>query len=205
MIRTSRTPGRAFALVGFTCFAASAFPVVVMDFDTLYTGVMPGGTPPWATLTIQNSGVNTVTMTLAHNPTSAAGQFLSRLFLNIDPYPNNLTFTPVSGPISSHQFSQDGVNLVGGPYDFAVYFVLAPPANRLLPGVSATWQVSGTGLDENSFWTTSPGGVIAMLHIQGIGPNGEDSGHVTLVPEPASLLAIGVGLAALAMRRKRKA
>lgn len=197
--------GRVLAFVGLVVGGASAQALITMDFEVVLTGATPGGASPWATLTIQDIAADTVEMTLTHHATSTAGQFVSRLWMNIEPFPNDLVFSTSSSKISGHTFSQDGINTVGGPYDFSVQFNLAPPAARLLPGDSATWQVSGTGLTENSFLAMSPGGIQAMIHIQGIGPGGEDSGHITVVPEPATMLAIGVGLAALAARRRRSA
>jgi hypothetical protein len=195
--------GRALALAAFIVGGASAQALITMDFEVVLTGATPGGSSPWATLTIQDVAVDTVEMTLTHHATSSPGQFVSRLWMNIDPFPGDLAFSTTSDKISGHTFSQDGINTVGGPYDFFVQFNLAPPAARLLPGDSATWQVTGTGLTESSFLAMSPGGIQAMIHIQNIGPNG-DSGHITVVPEPATFLAIGVGLAALAARRRKR-
>ncbi len=196
---------RLAAVAALIVGGASAHSVVTMDFSIVLTGFTPGGPAPWATLTIEDAGADTVQMTLDHHATGAPGQFLSKLFMNLNSFPNDLTFSTASPLVAGHTFANDGINLVGGPYDFLVDFVIAPPPSRFLPGDSAVWTVSGTGIDENSFSVNSPGGVLALLHIQGIGPGGEESGHVTVVPEPATLLAIGFGIAALAARRRKSA
>jgi hypothetical protein len=189
----------ALALTGPTASA-----IVVFDFEVLITGQMPQGTSPWATLTIQDSGTDTVDMTLTHNAGSAQGQFISKLLLNIDPFANNLTLSHNSTKITGSGFGMDAFNDAGGSFDMYVDFEVSNRdggAHRLKPGESVSWQVTGNGLSEDDFVALSQGSlnVFALLHIQGI--NGEDSGKVAPVPEPGTLAAIGVALAALASRR----
>lgn len=192
----------ALALTGPTASA-----IVVFDFEVLITGQMPQGTSPWATLTIQNSGTDTVDMTLTHNAGSAQGQFISKLLLNIDPFASNLTLTHNSTKISGSGFGMDAFNDAGGRFDMFVDFEVSNRdggAHRLKPGESVSWQVIGDGLSEDDFVALSQGNlnVFALLHIQGI--NGEDSGKVAPVPEPGTLAAIGVALAALGSRRLKR-
>lgn len=190
-----------------TLSGQTASAVVVFDFEVLITGSMPQGTSPWATLTIQDSGANTVDMTLTHNAGSAQGQFISKLLLNIDPFASNLTLTHNSTKITGFGFGMDSFNDAGGRFDMFVDFEVSNRdggAHRLKPGESVSWQVMGNGLSEDDFLAISQGNlnVFALLHIQGI--NGEDSGKVAPVPEPGTLAAVGVGLAALVSRRLRR-
>ncbi|MER3413378.1 MAG: hypothetical protein C4340_00950 [Armatimonadota bacterium] len=193
--------------LAFTGPTASA--VVVYDFDVLVTGAMPQGTSPWATLTIQNSGADTVNMTLTHNAGSAQGQFISKLLLNIDPFATGLSIIPGSPKIVGWGYGVDQFTDASGKFDMYVNFQVSNQnggADRLKPGESVSWQVTGNGLDENHFVALSQGNlnVFGLLHIQGIPPDG-GSGKVAPVPEPGTLTAIAVGLAALASRRlKRK-
>lgn len=185
----------------------TASAIVVFDFEVLVTGQQPQGTSPWATLTISNSGTDTVDMTLAHNAGSAQGQFISKLLLNIDPFASNLTLSHNSTKITGSGFGLDAFNDAGGRFDMFVDFEVSNRdggAHRLKPGESVSWQVTGDGLSEDDFLALSQGNlnVFALLHIQGI--NGNGSGKVAPVPEPGTLAAMGIGLAALASRRLRR-
>ena len=196
------------AAAALTLAGPSASAIVTFDFEVLITGQMPQGSSPWATLTIEDNGSDTVDMTLSHNAGSAEGQFISKLLLNMDPFADNLTLTHSSTKITGFGFGMDAFNDAGGRFDMYVDFEVSNRdggAHRLKPGESVSWQVMGDGLSEDDFVALSQGhlNVFALLHIQGI--NGEGSGKVAPVPEPGTLAAIGVGLAALASRRlKRK-
>ena len=80
--------------------------------------------------------------------------------------------------------------------------------NRLKPGESISFTLTGAGVDANDFLSTAvPNGgnrndVFAMIHLQGL-PNGQ-SVKLGSVPEPASLVAIGLGLAAIIRKRRSK-
>lgn len=196
------------AAAALTLAGPSASAIVTFDFEVLITGQMPQGSSPWATLTIEDNGTDTVDMTLSHNAGSAQGQFISKLLLNIDPFADNLTLSHSSTKITGSGFGMDAFNDAGGMFDMYVDFEVSNRdggAHRLKPGESVSWQVMGDGLSEDDFVALSQGNlnVFALLHIQGI--NGGGSGKVAPVPEPGTLAAIGVGLAALASRRlKRK-
>ncbi len=196
------------AAAALTLAGPSASAIVTFDFEVLITGQMPQGSSPWATLTIEDNGTDTVDMTLSHNAGSAEGQFISKLLLNMDPFADNLTLNHSSTKITGFGFGVDAFNNAGGRFDMYVDFEVSNRdggAHRLKPGESVSWRVMGDGLSEDDFVALSQGNlnVFALLHIQGI--NGEGSGKVAPVPEPGTLAAIGVGLAALASRRlKRK-
>ncbi len=198
-------------LVGMvvTVFAASstASAMIQMNFSNLATGSMPSGSAPWATLVGTQNGANRVDFTFTHNASSAAGQFITRLYLNISPYPGNLALTLVGAPpqYSSHSFSQNGHNDASSAFDFEMQFGTSNAGGglaRLEPGESMSFFITGTGLTESSFLAMSDGTPRqAMIHLQGI-PGGQ-SGKLTPVPEPASLAALGIGAAALLRRRKK--
>lgn len=207
MTRASKLFWIGAIAASLTLSGQTASAVVVFDFEVLITGDMPQGTSPWATLTIQDSGANTVDMTLTHNAGSAQGQFISKLLLNIDPFASNLTLAHNSTKITGFGFGMDSFNDAGGRFDMFVDFEVSNRdggAHRLKPGESVSWQVMGNGLSEDDFLALSQGNlnVFALLHIQGI--NGEGSGKVAPVPEPGTLAAVGVGLAALVSRRLRR-
>jgi hypothetical protein len=194
--------GLAAALAPNTTQAAIQY-----DFSVLVTGDPPQGTSPFATLIIQNAGANTVDMTLTHNAGSASGQFLTKLLLNIEPFPGSPTLTHSSSKITGFGFGLDAFNDASGRFDMYLDFETSNRnggADRLKPGESVTWQVSAPGLDESHFLALSQGNlnVPALLHLQGIPGGG--SAKLSPVPEPASLLALLAGVAAMAGRRRKR-
>ena len=179
---------------------------VVMQFDSLVTGFTPGGTAPWATLTIQDAGTDTVNFTFSHNATSSSGQFVRTLWLNMDPFPANPQMVENSATITGADFDENGISDAGVVFDVQVDFEAANGGGeRLEPGESVTWQFTGTGINESAFDQFSGGNsqVLAMAHIQGI--EGGLSGKVGagIVPEPTSMAAIAIGTIALIRRRKK--
>lgn len=187
----------------FSVLAASSQAIIVFNFGTMVTGVTPGGAPPWATLTIQDAGANTVNLTLTHNATSASGQFITELWMNMQPFPSNPQMVENSATITGVTFDENNINNASLIFDLSVTFETSNTSgDRLEPGESVSWQFTGTGLNENAFNSFAKGGdVLAMIHMQGLA-NGE-SGKVGVVPEPASLAVIAMGAAALLRRRKK--
>ncbi len=186
---------------------ATTKAAIQYDFSILVTGDPPQGTSPFATLIVQDAGTDTVDMTLTHNAGSASGQFLTKLLLNIEPFPSGLNLTHSSSKITGFGFGLDAFNDASGRFDMFVDFETSNRnggADRLKPGESVTWQVSAPGLDENDFVALSQGNlnVPALLHLQGIPGGG--SAKLAPVPEPASLLALLAGVGALAARRRTR-
>jgi hypothetical protein len=193
----------ALAVVGFT----SAHASIVFQFNTVIAGAPQGG-PTFATLTIEDSGVDTVTLTLAHtaDPNVAGGQAIMSLLLNVDPYIGGINVTSADSKFEGFSASQNGQNDSGASFDLQLNFDIAPPTDRFLAGDSAVMTATGSGLTENSFDALSAGNQQwqGMIHFISIPPDGNSAKVVTgePVPEPATILALGLGLAALIKRRR---
>ncbi len=197
----------AVVLAGVAFAGPSASAALTFDFNAIISGSPVGG-PTYATLLIEDAGANTVnfTMTNTMDGNVSGGQFISKLMLNVDPYVNgNMTWS--NPTISSYSFNQDGENDSGAKFDYEVRFETSNSGgNRFVAGDVVTWSVTGTGLTEDDFDAISAGNAQyeAMIHIQAI-PNSGSSAKVipgAPVPEPATFLALGLGLAALIKRRR---
>jgi hypothetical protein len=181
-----------------------------LDFNQLVTGDTPSGGPDYAHLSIENAGMDAVNFTLSQTALADPGQFLSRLFVNLDKSYSNLNVSSSDGQFNDWNFKEDGNNFGGGQFDFKFLFDTANSGDRVYAGDSVSWTVTGDGLTEDSFRALSDHVEYPnMLHIQGIGPNGEGSAHVTSsctepVPEPGTMLALGVAATGLLARRRRK-
>jgi hypothetical protein len=187
--------------------------IFTFDFDIIIVGPAPGGSNI-ATLTIADTGVNSVLITLDHHTTSAAGQFITDLHFNLNPY------TPViqSGQAPANKF--DGPLLQGSNtehsaglnFDFRQGFVATNGnggADRLRPGESVSFSLTGSGISASSFVSSAfPNGenrtdVIAMIHVQGL-QNGESVKLGAVVPEPVTLAGLAIGLGALLRKRRSR-
>ncbi|MCW5936494.1 MAG: PEP-CTERM sorting domain-containing protein [Fimbriimonadaceae bacterium] len=207
---TTKTFALALNVAGILLCTGVA-QAITFDFDTKVTGDNPVGTNI-ATLEIVDTAADTVTLTLTHNASSAAGQFISKLYLNVDPY----VFLVQSGQTPASKFdggiqqSLNGLLDAGLNFDLSQEFQVSGAnsgANRLKPGESVSFMLTGTGLTASSFLSNAvpQGGnrddVLAMIHLQGIPGGG--SVKLAAVPEPASMAALGLGIAALLRRRAR--
>lgn len=190
--------------------AVASASSITFNFGTILTGDTPGGSNI-ATLTIADSGANSVLVTLSHNATSAAGQFISDVWMNLNPY----VVVAQSGQTPSNKFSgglTQGLNTennAGYNFDLRQGFGVSNAGggvNRLNPGESVSFTLNGVNLNANLFNATAPptGGqradVLAMIHVQGLANGG--SVKLGAVPEPASMTALGLGALALIRRRR---
>lgn len=182
--------------------------VYTLHFNTYVTGDMWEGSDI-ATLTVSDLGGGDVLFTLDHNATSESPQFISGIWLNMDPYVlvTRSQEDPLGSFVGDLELSEDGLTNAGLQFDLYQQFETSNGDGfRLEPGDSVTWVLSGSGLTAANFFSyATPVGenlenVIAMIHLQGI--NGEGSAKMAAVPEPATMAVVGLGLAALLRRRK---
>jgi hypothetical protein len=198
--------------------APPAGAVVVFDFVRVISGTAPSGPVPWARLTIQDESPNTVgfQLDLLWNSPDGKIPFADYLLLNVEPFVS-VSLVPGSvsggGSISAFSSGPNSVNDAGSQYDVKIEFLTAPPINRLIGGESLTWKLTGDGLKAEHFKALSapPNGEgdptkrdYALLHVQGTGKEGDSSGKLGVIPEPATLVLFGMGLVAPLAARWRK-
>jgi hypothetical protein len=187
--------------VGLLLVAAltSRAAIVTADINTFRTGGGVTTDQLVAKLTIKDVAPDQVEVKIESvwdNMVFGNGSFLSRLFLETTlsaAIPNG---TYISGN-TIDGWSNGGTN-AGFSYDKLVKYPVSnnPNSDRFLTGEVSVFTLQASGLDATDFTR-------AMVHIQGIG-NG-DSAKFTgeAVPEPGTMIALGMGIAAAVRRRKK--
>lgn len=211
--------GLAFALaLGFGPVAGAA--TITFDLSIEFSGGQtPEGTPPFVTAMFDDSvgGANDVRLTMSTSGLVDA-ESAENFFFNLDPAldPALLTFTPVNvADVGATVINHAGVDLYqadgDGMFDFMFDFPPPPGDNaaRFTAGETVVYDITYTGpIDVSSFnfFAASGGGqgtFLSAAQIQSIGPADDGSGWIGAVPEPATALLLGVGLAGLAAAGRR--
>jgi hypothetical protein len=177
------------------------------------TGQTATGYP---TVTILDSGVNQVTMTVQNNFTTSVEK-VSGIYLNSLVDSSTLALAYVSGDQAISIVQTPNCCKADGDGFFDLQLDYSTSGNTFTNHDSSVYTITGAGLTAASFNTTSaPGGGNgtwgAAAHIQGLGQNGGGSGWFgngtppSTVPEPTSLLLLGSGLAGIgawSMKRRK--
>ncbi len=215
------------AVAALALAAAANAATVSFTLTTEFSGgTNPTGPAPWGTATFNDTGANTVELTLTRSATLSSGEFIRVWLFNLNPAmnPTGLNITQNSGPASTNStragsdtdnaFRGDG----GSFFDFKFEWPTSNGADRFDGDwVSAVYTLSMSGLDANDFLDlgvgagNSPNGLYTAAHIQGIPPQG-GSGWVTggpgvLVPLPPAAWAgmAGLGMVGLVGWKRRRA
>lgn len=191
-----------------------------LDFEFSGATSPASGTTPWMTVTIDDSfgGASTVRVTITNTNLSDV-EFASEVSLNFDPLldPDDLSFAAIDTSAVGGFSVSTGIDAfqADGDGKFDIMVDLPPPpgsfAARFTAGEFLTFDIthSSLAISAGSFdFFSAPGGgngpFKVAAHVQGIAPNGENSGWIgPAVPEPATGLLFAVSALAFALRQRR--
>jgi PEP-CTERM motif len=216
--------GLAVALVAALLVPASAHATSITGvLDFTFSGSSPSGDP---TVTVDDGGVpGSVELTFDLTDLSPT-EFADDFYLNFNPAKDvtALSIVQNTGDLVNEIVIDLNNNKADGDGFFDILFDWPPPpgspSNVFGAGETATFTVTGIAdLVATDFVFPSINGPVgkngfyAAAHIQSIGTDGEDSGWVGVdtdptitthgVPEPASVLLLGLSFSALGVARRR--
>jgi len=166
---------------------------VTFDLQQVFDGVTPGGTDPWVTVSITDSGSDAILTVSTIGTGLAAGDYLKSLYLNFDgSLPLTFTHLSTTGTIDADTTSQsaNAFPADGHPNNFDIAIVFGDLGNNFDPGESISWVVAGASASQ---FNVRAAGAVDGYYVAGL--IGVDDGKgvkvdswVT-VPEPSTYVA----------------
>jgi hypothetical protein len=199
---------------------------ISFDYDISFGTVAPDGATPYATALFDDGGTpGSVTLTV-NVAATVGGADITDLYYNLDPTldPTSLSIARTGGDGPSAGFPiLTGVDafMADGDGMYDILMDLPPPpgnnAELFNAGETLIFTITGIGslvaADFNflSAPSPSPGGAgpfASVARFQSTGSNGKDSDFVGAnpqepIPEPSTLILLGLGSLALVVRRRR--
>ena len=200
---------------GLVPVAGAATLTLGLNFE-FSGGTTPAGTPPFLTATFDDSvgGPNDVRLSMSSSGLVGA-ESVGFWWFNFDPAldASQLVFTAVNNSASVPNSVAGGVDtfMVDGSGMYDIQFDFPPPpgsnAARFTAGETIVYDLTYISpIDVSDFDFASTGGAngafVSAAQVQSIAPD-DTSGHIGVIPEPATGLLLGVGLAGLAAARRR--
>jgi hypothetical protein len=204
----------AFFLL-FTATAANA-TLLTFELESEFSGATPPtGDTPWLTAIFDDDTGNDKTVLLTMEATNLVDdEFITEWYFNFDPELNvdALSFYAVDVVdaqattilTEADAFRADGV---GGDFDILFNFSTSNNGERFGAGETVSYLVTYTAaIDVSSFDFLSDGGneLPTAAHIQGIDPNDDESGWVS-VPDASIMYLLGPTLVMLGVFGRRRA
>ncbi len=192
---------------------------ITFTIDTEFSGGTDSSGDPVAIFD-DGGGSGSVTLTLDLTNLTTSGEFVDAWYFNFDPSLNLslLSFSyggSSSGPAATVSVGTDAFKADGDGY-FDILFDFPPPPGSVHfdAGEVVVYTItSSQPITAQSFnFTSAPGGgngtFGSAAHVQGIGPDNQDSGWVggdggTQLPIPSTGLLLGIGLIGLGWVQRR--
>ncbi len=211
-MKTSYLPILTLALVAIATFSASAeviqFSGQLSDHDQPNAGVFDAEVV-WGF----DAGTNVLTMQIFNQTSWPTDYTLSELYFNVS---NDVTSLSIlsDGPLSNTSLNPNSTAGPFGTYDYE--FDMGWGNWGLTDGndVTVSFLVTGSNLDTLDFFNGLPSGachdfscnIAAVKWTQGPCDDSVYAGSLNgcVVPEPATIGLVGLGLAALGLRKKGK-
>jgi len=201
-------------------FTAGPSSALTFNLNAIITGSspQPSGSPAWLTAEFTDNLSNSDQVLLrlsATGLTPKSGQFVSYWLFNVE-FAGDYEVKPIYSQIALISQSPDGVggnngngnnNGIISGFDLGFYFN-TNEADRFSAGAVLDFVISGVGIDAVDFDQTNSQGYYTAAHVQGI--TGGLSGVITSggssqpVPEPTTMLLLGIGLTGLAFFGRKR-
>ncbi len=179
-------------------------------------GWVPSGPAPWARATFEDIGLNQVSLTMESRFIVQPDEYIKGWYFNFEPPGegfdlDHLSILYDSGVEPEGVFKSWDTYAADGDGSFDILFDFwndNSDANRFAGEDSAVFTITGTGITAWSFFGlsfpggNSPDGLYTAAHVGSIGPDGEESGWIT-IPAPGAALLGMMGLAVVGLVKRR--